>query len=113
MNYDIVGDVHGCFDELTSLLAKLGYKESVPQGDRRLLFVGDLIDRGPHNQRVLRLVLDLRAKGLADCILGNHDFRLLRALRKEPVKRTKNLRRTLKQIEQVGPEFQSEVIAFL
>src|ERR1700723_2253210 len=65
--FDIIGDVHGCFDELVELLGQLGYSVdrhgdgysvSSPQG-RKLVFVGDLVDRGPGTVQVLRLVSDL------------------------------------------------------
>jgi len=87
--FDIIGDVHGCFEELTDLLAKLGYALTVegdafslvaPEG-RRLVFVGDLVDRGPASPRVLKLVEQLVASGQAFCVPGNHDVRLMRVLR--------------------------------
>ncbi|MFK5004614.1 metallophosphoesterase, partial [Klebsiella pneumoniae] len=58
--FDIIGDVHGCLDELTALLARLGYEPAGPGGvpvhpaGRRAVFVGDLVDRGPDSPGVLR-----------------------------------------------------------
>jgi hypothetical protein len=68
----IIGDVHGCYAELDDLLAVLD-----PQADQdRLLFVGDLINRGPSSREVW-----LRAKAWnAACILGNHEWALLQQL---------------------------------
>lgn len=76
--FDIIGDVHGCLDELKMLLKTLGYKPQAqggmtPPEGRRLLFVGDLIDRGPRNVDVLRFVTRLIADGVARSVLGNHD----------------------------------------
>jgi predicted kinase len=85
--FDIVGDVHGCFDELVDLLGQLGYTvnqeddqyaASSPDG-RKLVFVGDLVDRGPGTVQVLRLVSHLVQSGQAFCVPGNHDMKLVRA----------------------------------
>ena len=75
---DIVGDVHGEIDTLRSLLGHLGYNDNGdhPQG-RRLVFVGDLTDRGPDSPAVVDLVASLIEAGRAQCILGNHDLNIL------------------------------------
>ena len=66
--FDIIGDIHGCFEETRSLLTKLGYSVSesieetgigysvTPPDGRKAIFVGDLVDRGPDSPHVLRLV---------------------------------------------------------
>ena len=84
--YDVVGDVHGCLDALVRLGAALGYDAEFrhPQG-RTVVFVGDLIDRGPDSAGVLRLVSRLWRAGRARLVLGNHDDALLRWLRGAPV----------------------------
>jgi hypothetical protein len=81
---DIVGDVHGEFDALLALLARLGYDRhgEHPQG-RRLVFVGDLCDRGPDSISVTAFVRDLVERDLAQCVLGNHELNVLRASRKD------------------------------
>lgn len=81
---DIVGDIHGECDALRALLGHLGYDEQGrhPRG-RRLVFVGDLCDRGPDSPGVLRLVRPMLASGLADAVLGNHELNLLRGQRKD------------------------------
>ena len=80
---DLVGDVHGEIDGLLSLVAVLGYDPSGRHPDgRRIVFVGDLTDRGPDSPAVVRLVADLVASGRAQCILGNHELNLLLRYRK-------------------------------
>jgi hypothetical protein len=80
---DIVGDVHGEMAALDALLQRLGYDAhgEHPLG-RRLIFVGDLCDRGPDSPGVLFFVRNLMARGLAQCVLGNHEMNLLRNERK-------------------------------
>ncbi len=84
--YDVVGDVHGCLDALQRLVSALGYDEDGrhPQG-RSLVFVGDLINRGPDSAGVLRWVSRLAREGRARLALGNHDDTLLRCLRGAPM----------------------------
>jgi hypothetical protein len=81
---DIVGDIHGEIDALRDLMGQLGYEASGDHSDgRRLVFVGDLTDRGPDSPAVFELVSGLVARGLAQCVLGNHELNLLRQARKE------------------------------
>lgn len=76
---DIVGDVHGEIDSLRSLMDRLGYDPSgVHPHGRKLVFVGDLCDRGPDSPAVIRLVRDLVDAGLAQYVIGNHELNLLR-----------------------------------
>lgn len=118
--FDIVGDVHGCFDELMLLLAELGY--SVEKTDRysvthpekrRLVFVGDLVDRGPNSPEVLRLVMDAVVAGQAFCVVGNHDDKLKRKLMGRDVKVAHGLQETLDQLQNEPPEFTASVLEFL
>ena len=75
---DIVGDVHGEIDGLLSLREVLGYDRDGRHPDgRRLVFVGDLTDRGPDSPAVVRLVAEIVEAGRAQCVLGNHDLNLL------------------------------------
>ncbi len=71
----VVGDVQGCDDELGELLALIGFN---PDADR-VLFVGDLVNRGPKSADVLRRVKALAERGAAESVLGNHDFFLIMA----------------------------------
>jgi hypothetical protein len=78
MSYDVIGDIHGHVEPLVALLLRLGY---VPWGrgfrapaGRQAVFLGDLIDRGPGQTRVLEIVRAMVDSGDARCILGNHEF---------------------------------------
>lgn len=184
--FDIIGDVHGCFDELIALLETLGYgvhrTEGVLEGDwevtpprvaisevrrgvalvdaawnnlrntegragdddepaggesdaaavavggpaveaagadadsdvpRRLIFLGDLVDRGPKSPAVLRLVMRLVAEGKALCVPGNHDVKLMRKLNGRAVQITHGLAETLAQFEGETPAFVDRVANFI
>lgn len=75
---DLIGDVHGEIDALRDLLSRLGYgHDGVHPEGRRLVFVGDLCDRGPDSPAVLDLVSALVASGRAQCVLGNHELNIL------------------------------------
>jgi protein phosphatase len=110
--FDIIGDVHGCLDELCALIEKLGYKSDAdgyrhPDG-RRLLFLGDLIDRGPKNLAVLDLVVDLVADGVALCVPGNHDVKFLKWLDGRKVQLKHGLDLTVAEVEALDPEQRSQ-----
>ncbi|HEY7355459.1 MAG TPA: AAA family ATPase, partial [Ktedonobacterales bacterium] len=81
--FDIIGDVHGCYDELAALFERLGYawreaEQDFAHPDGRLpIFVGDLADRGPASIAVLTLVERMAARGAALLVQGNHDNKLL------------------------------------
>ena len=102
--FDIIGDVHGCFDELVELLGKLGYTEQ-PGGawkhleGRKLVFVGDLVDRGPKIPDVVRLVLESVNAGTALCVPGNHDMKFMRKIWGKDVQITHGLAESLAQFE--------------
>lgn len=102
--FDIIGDVHGCFDELVELITKLGYVEH-PGGiwkhpeARKLLFVGDLVDRGPKIPEVIRLVMDCVTAGSALCVPGNHDMKFMRKIWGKDVQITHGLAESLAQLE--------------
>lgn len=104
--FDIIGDVHGCCDELESLLLRLGYRVSwTPElsverdHDRTAVFVGDLVDRGPRSPDVVRLVRRMIDDGLALCVMGNHERKAVKWLMGKDVKRTHGLDRTIEQYE--------------
>jgi protein phosphatase len=120
--FDVIGDVHGCRAELESLLGELGYAierdgTGRPVGarhpDRRAVFLGDLVDRGPDTPGVLRLVMGMVASGDALCVPGNHENKLLRALRGRNVQITHGLAESLGQLETEPAGFRAEVERFL
>jgi protein phosphatase len=119
--FDIIGDVHGCFAELTALLETLGYAIQEEEGSyavtppegRKAVFVGDLVDRGPQIPQVLRLVMGMAEAGTALCVPGNHDVKLLRKLRGRDVQITHGLAESLAQLEGETPEFREKVATFL
>ncbi|YCM42342.1 polynucleotide kinase-phosphatase [Verrucomicrobiaceae bacterium 227] len=113
--FDIIGDVHGCYDELRTLLAKLDYQiegNVARHPERTLVFVGDLIDRGPDSPKVLRLVMESVAAGTAYCVPGNHDAKLLRHLNGKKVALTHGLDLTVDQLEK-DPIDQRDLCDFL
>lgn len=115
--FDIIGDVHGCFDELVLLLEKLGYTvtgtQVTPPPDRQAIFLGDLVDRGPKVPQVLRLVMGMVEAGTAFCVPGNHDVKLLKALQGKKVQRTHGLADSLDQLEAEPPAFKEQVCDFI
>ncbi|HEX8995265.1 MAG TPA: metallophosphoesterase [Ktedonobacterales bacterium] len=120
--FDIIGDVHGCYDELVELLETLGYQREDDsmrhQAGRRAIFVGDLVDRGPKVTQVARLAMRMVAKGQALCVPGNHDIKLMRALEGRHVYIAHGLQETLDQIAALPTEaarasFTRDFIAFI
>ena len=123
--FDLIGDVHGCRLELEMLLQKLGYTvEKAQTGSnlyynvghaegRRLIFVGDLVDRGPDAPGVLKLVISMVRSGLAFCVPGNHDDKLARKLQGRKVNLKHGLAETMEQLAQEPPAFQEEVRNFI
>ena len=106
---DVIGDLHGCFDELVDLVEKLGYEQdqnglySHPEG-RVLVFVGDMTDRGPKNLDCLCFVHDHVQEGLALIVQGNHDNKLARWFKGNPVSVGHGLGMTVEEVEdQVAP----------
>jgi len=115
--FDIVGDVHGCAGELEELLGLLGYEVSGgayrhPAG-RRAVFVGDLVDRGPRILDTVEIVQAMVEQGSALAVPGNHDMKLVRALRGRDVQITHGLDRSLAELEGAPDERRAQVAAFL
>jgi protein phosphatase len=122
--FDVIGDVHGCYDELARLLEKLGYAvevaEDAPYGvrvhhpeGRTAVFVGDLVDRGPATPAVLRLVMTMVEAGSGLCVAGNHEDKLLRKLKGRNVSITHGLAETLVQLGDESAEFLAQLQPFL
>ena len=157
--FDIIGDIHGCCDELEALLEQLGYEKDLtplppslqgkgePSGsplilgeglgersqlaattnldnvtyrhpqNRKVIFLGDLVDRGPRILDTLKLVHNMVASGTALCVPGNHDMKLMRFLRGKKVKITHGLDKSIAEIEAIPEEiretFSQEIADFL
>lgn len=114
--------MHGCLGELESLLGRLGYAierdgegrgvgGAHPEG-RQVIFVGDLVDRGPDSPGVLRLALGMVAAGHAFAVPGNHENKLVRALQGRNVQITHGLAETLAQLALETEEFRGLVREF-
>jgi protein phosphatase len=121
--FDVIGDVHGCRAELEQLLLQLGYAiDRDPAGrpvgarhpdHRRAVFLGDLVDRGPDTPGVLRLVMGMAEEGTALCVQGNHEAKLLRALRGRNVQRTHGLAESMEQLAGEPDAFKAAVERFI
>jgi len=120
--FDVIGDIHGCRDELETLLGELGYQLVRDQAGRsvdarcagrRAVFLGDLVDRGPDTPGVLRLVMGMVASGNALCVPGNHEHKLVRALDGRNVQVTHGLAESLAQLAAEPADFRSTVHTFL
>jgi diadenosine tetraphosphatase ApaH/serine/threonine PP2A family protein phosphatase len=119
--FDIIGDVHGCAAELAELLAALGYSVhwdgdrvsvEAPPG-RRVVFVGDFVDRGPDAPGVMRIVVAMVEAGQALAVIGNHDDKFLRWLKGHDVKLVHGLQHTAEQYAPVGEAERARVRDFL
>lgn len=129
--FDIIGDVHGCADELELLLGQLGYgRVNVPDHEpgwsnqsyvhpegRKAVFVGDLVDRGPRIVDTLSIVRNMVVMGSALCVPGNHDVKLLKKLQGKDVRMTHGLAETMAEIDAIPAEarplFLKSLIKFL
>lgn len=128
--FDIIGDIHGCCDELEILLQQLGYQKRSelspglwdypiychPEG-RKAVFLGDLVDRGTRILDTVKLVRNMVDAGTALCVPGNHENKLLRKLRGKNVRVNHGLEQTLTEIEALPDEvrepFTTELQKFL
>jgi protein phosphatase len=124
--FDIIGDIHGCYDELTELLEKLNYRiESVPQDrnnyglsvthpeNRKALFLGDLVDRGPKTPEVLKLVMSMVNSKTAYCVPGNHDMKLHKKLSGKNVNMKHGLEQSMEQLSKESSQFIENTKIFL
>ncbi|MBI5724443.1 MAG: polynucleotide kinase-phosphatase [Planctomycetes bacterium] len=123
--FDIIGDVHGCCDELEALLQQLGYEAvEMPQDDplwgrkiyrhpqgRKAIFLGDLVDRGPRILDSLKLVRNMMQAGVAFCVPGNHDMKLMRKLAGRDVQITHGMANSLAELEALPPDVRGPLTA--
>ncbi|MFM7085279.1 MAG: metallophosphoesterase [Hyphomicrobium sp.] len=123
--FDLIGDVHGCALELQDLLNCLGTKvEIVGKGKKRqahllswsgrkIIFVGDLVDRGPATPDVLRIVIALTRAGYAQAVVGNHDIKFVRFLEGHSLSISHGLEQSVEQMRYESEDFHAEVCMFL
>ena len=116
--FDIIGDVHGCFDALKKLIRKLGYQQDEEghyfHPDKRMaVFTGDVVDRGEQSLEVLRLIMQMESDGTALMVMGNHDERLLRYLEGNSVEVAHGLETTAKEMEATDEKTREAIAAFL
>ena len=123
--FDIIGDVHGCADELEDLLQTLGYRvswsgddrerrvEVVPPPGRKAVFVGDLVDRGPRTPDVLRIAMSMVESGSGHVVMGNHDRKLLRWIDGRKVQVSHGLQDSIDQLAAEDPGFKRRARDFI
>ncbi len=120
--FDAIGDVHGCRAELETLLGELGYEiqrdergrpvdAAHPEG-RRVVFLGDLVERGPDTPGVLRLVMGMVRAGHAFAVPGNHEDKLVKALQGKKVRVAYGLAESLAQLAEEDEAFRADVERF-
>lgn len=154
--FDIIGDIHGCWNELQELLEKLGYRiadlgsrssdlpelsqidpsSAIPDPrsialrpdarwrpqtfyevshaeNRKLIFLGDFVDRGPNTPEVLKLAMSAVATGAGYCVPGNHDDKLMRKLKGKEVRIAHGLAQSLEQLAEETEEFRQSAASFI
>lgn len=116
---DLIGDVHGHAEELKELLEKLGYSKQqnfYSHPERKALFVGDYIDRGPKIRETLEIVKQMADHGSAIALMGNHEYNALcfhlqkkegGHLRKHLIKNIIQHYATLKQFQNRQAEYEA------
>lgn len=106
--FDIIGDIHGCFDEFIALIQKLGYsmQDGIPfhPEGRHLAFVGDAMDRGPDSLKMLRLLFAMQDAQVLYYSPGNHCNKLYRFAKGNHVKLTHGLETTVAEIDALSKE---------
>jgi len=123
--FDIIGDIHGCAEELENLLGMLGYgvdwveREGerlpcvTPPEGRKVVFVGDLVDRGPRTPDVLRIAMHMVEAGSAYAVMGNHDRKLMRWLDGRDVQITHGLKQSIDEFASESDAFRQRAKTFL
>ncbi len=93
--YDLIGDIHGHADELAQLLETLGFRKAqdvYQHPERKVIFLGDFIDRGPKIRQVLEIVRPMIDGGYALAVMGNHEFNALAYHTQDPNRKDEFLR---------------------
>jgi len=118
--YDLIGDVHGCARALENLLQKMGYQHTngcYRHNSRKVIFVGDIVDRGPRIREALHIVKDMVDQGQAEIVLGNHEYNAMcyctegragsgtQYLREHNARHHRLIRETLEQFDSYNDEW--------
>ncbi|WLD94931.1 bis(5'-nucleosyl)-tetraphosphatase PrpE [Alkalihalobacillus sp. AL-G] len=114
MKYDVIGDIHGCFDELLQLIKELGFERETNgvyfhTDNRTIVFLGDLTDRGPDSLKVIDFVYDLVESGVALYTPGNHCDKLYRYFCGRDVQIKHGLETTVAEFKALSSEDQVKV----
>ena len=95
MNYDLIGDIHGHSEPLLELLEKLDYRSTggvYRHSNRKVIFLGDFIDRGPNQREVIEIVRPMIDEGAALSVMGNHEFNAVAYFKQDPDDHSLHLR---------------------
>jgi len=126
--YDLIGDIHGCGQTLCKLLEQMGYRKKngvYRHASRKVVFIGDIVDRGPNIRLALQVVRDMVDAGSAHLIMGNHEYNVLAFctpsrvgtahpfLREHTARNSFIVEETLKQFDPYPQEWQSYLDWFL
>ena len=118
--YDLIGDIHGCGRSLERLLKKLGYQHlhgCYRHPSRKVIYLGDIVDRGPRIREALHIVKDMIDHGQAEIVLGNHEYNAMcyctegrpdsgqRYLREHTARNHRLIRETLEQFDSYRTEW--------
>jgi hypothetical protein len=121
VGYDLIGDVHGCGVTLARLLERMGYRMRdgvYHHPHRRVVFVGDIIDRGPRIREALHIVRTMVEQGEALMVIGNHEFNAITYtrptvdggyLRPHTPRNTRQIAETLEQFANYPAEWREYV----
>lgn len=116
--WDIISDLHGCWEELSTLMDKLGHQWDgsgaihKPCDGRKIIFLGDITDRGPYSLACFMYAKMMVERGYASWVLGNHDSKLMRWAAGRGVKLSHGLAKTVHEFEQAGVD-KKQVAEFL
>ena len=124
MGYDIVGDIHGHAHEMKALLAGLGYgrhERGYRHPERKVLFVGDFVDRGPAIGEVFEIVRSMVDANDALAVMGNHEYNAIAFHTPKPGKQDawfrhhseKNLKQHYETLKQLSTSQHTEAVTHL
>ncbi len=113
---DVIGDIHGCLEELKNLLIILGYKEDpngyyIHEENRIFLITGDFVDRGPSSIETLFFIKKHCDRNLALTVIGNHEWKFQRYLMGRNIKMNEILEKTIGEIKKEDDK--KEILSFL